>query len=104
MWAFQPQDLNWASMNSALALSWGEPTWFGREAICSIQADISLGSSWASKTRSAAASSICRPAVMPGGGGREGEGQDRRRRRADVRSESLRTVVIGKTALPGAPA
>ncbi|WP_449425025.1 hypothetical protein [Rhodanobacter lindaniclasticus] len=52
MCASQPQARNFSSMNSAFALSCGEPTWFGADAIRFNQSRSSAGSSWASKRRS----------------------------------------------------
>ena len=100
MWASQPQDLNWASMNSALALSWAVPTWLGSDAICFIQADISLGSIWASKAFSTAASSA-RPVCFAGEAAAGWTARARARAAAltpQLRCESLRTTVMEKAS------
>src|SRR5690242_7111812 len=65
MCASQPHDLNLASMNSALALSCGEPTWLGPADICCNQSRRSAGSSCASKRCSRLCSCVAPLLVKP---------------------------------------
>src|SRR5476651_1469250 len=65
MWASHPHSLNFASVKSALSLSWGEPTWLGAEDICSSHEPRSAGSSAASKDFSDSSSAAEEAALNP---------------------------------------
>src|ERR1700691_4937733 len=60
--ASQPHSRNFCNMNSALALSCADPTWFGSEAICSIQERCSA----ADRSESKRCSSCVWAATAPG--------------------------------------
>src|SRR5512143_1842111 len=75
MRASQPQALNCARVNSALALSCGEPTWLGCDDICCNRARIAAADRPASNFASSARCAAELSAEKPSSGGPDGAGE-----------------------------